>query len=366
MLFRSLPLAAALLALSFAAAAHADTPPAGSSVFEVVIEDQAGNDGIGVFGARTGPGHPSGAGDEVLSLRGSGDAFASFLTVRSFTTGTDYVQTAAGPASANPVVLLEPYAAVESAPGGYRVTYDISSASPSAEALEITAEVSVSAEGASSAIRLSSTVTNNNTFPVSIGVRYLLDIATEGDDGPTVHTTGGDVSAESTIGTPPSVQAGTGSGATIFSTDAPPGQVTLAGWRRAFESAFAFAPDGSDVSSIGTENDTALLYYFGPTEADAITLPPGGSASFLVQAAQAQPSPTPTTTPGSTGTPTGPTASRSPVSASASPTTGPSALPPTGGFLGLDGNALAVLPLAVVLLGSASTFALVRVRKRRQ
>jgi len=334
--------------------ARADTPPAGTDVFEVIVEDQAGADGRGVFGAMTGPAHPLNEGIEVLSLRGSDDAFSSFISVRSYTTGTDYVQTSAAPASNNPVVGLDQYATVSSITGGYRTVYDIPVSSPSAESLELTVAVSVADSGE---FNIAASVTNRNTFPIVAGVRFLLDIATVSDDGPapTIGGAGGG-SVEATI-EPPTAELSVPPEALVITAASTPDSVVLAHWNRAFESAFDFAPDGSDVTSPGGLNDSALLYYFGATEAQGLPIAAGGTVTAgLVLAPPAQeatptPEPTPTAQP-STTVPA--TASPQPSTPMATP--GPGALPSTGGWLetnpGGVGLVLAGVAVAMAIIAA--------------
>jgi hypothetical protein len=336
------------------AAVRADTPPAGNDIFSVIIEDQAGADGQGVFGAITGPAHPLGEGVEVLSLRGSDDAFSSYISVRSYTTGTDYVQTAAGPASNNSVVGLNQYASVSPITGGYRTIYDIPPSSPAAESLELTVDVIVADGGT---INVAATLTNRNTYPIVGGLRFLLDIATIDDDGPAPSVGGVGVESLESVLEPPGAEVDVPPDAVVITASPSPDSVVLAHWNRAFESAFAFAPDASDVTSPGSLNDSALLYYFGATEAQGLAIAPGGTVTAemsLAPPAQ-EVTPTPTSAPATATEPPSPgPATSSQQSASSTATPGPGALPSTGGFLGMDSGGVGLLVLAGVSVAAAT------------
>jgi hypothetical protein len=369
---------------------RADTPLTGSNAYQVIVEDQAGSDGLGTFGAITGPDHPLGDSVDVLSTHGGIDAYSSYLTVRSYTTGTDYVQTSSAPASGNLVIPLEPYGSVFPVAGGYRAFYDVPASSTAGESLAIASDVTVTGDGLDSVIVLTATITNRNAFPAAIGVRYLLDVSQSGDDGPSVSVEGSTFSNESDIApvaspvivSPPTIGA---SFATPSGT-AEPDAVVFAHWNRAFESAFDFTPDGSDVASAGGLNDSALLYYFGHTSVRALTLGSNESATFSVSIGQlpaencsngidddldgladaadsdcASPTPAPSTTNPSPSVPT----PSPPGGATPSPTTGPASLPNAGGgLLGVPaaGFTAAVVAGIVLLAVSAATL---RTTRRR-
>jgi hypothetical protein len=111
-----------LAATAFAvySTASGDSPSAGNDYYRVSVEDRTGKDGVGVFTIGTGPAHPEGDGQEILFAEDApGDAATSYITVRSYTTGTDYVQTRRGPGSGNPVAGLDAFGSVEPLPGGY-------------------------------------------------------------------------------------------------------------------------------------------------------------------------------------------------------------------------------------------------------
>jgi len=368
---RSVTLTAALIATSLVATtASADSPPRGDGDFRVLVEDQSEADGLGVFGAT------DDSGQDVLGTRDGGtNAFSSYVTVRSYTSGADYVQTSRQPVSGFATVSLDPYGSVLPVDGGWRAFYQVPATSPGAELLTIESDV-VSSAAAGGGLVLTTSVINRNDFPIAIGIRYLLDISAGDDDGPIVSANGTASPLERDISPSASVAFAPSSGGDALDLtspsrtgDAAPDAIRVAHWSRAFDSAFDLDPDGVDVSSAGGLNDSALLYYFGAGETTAIPLAPGETASVSVQISASgdvqTPSPTPvapTPSPDATAT----------VSASttAAPTpTSPAgrALPNTGGaFSDLDGGAgLIALAGVALVLASTALFAW-QIRARRQ
>src|SRR3989337_197462 len=103
---------AILALLSSGSAARADTAAAGNALYKVYMEDALAADGIGTYTAATGPSHPVGEDENVLYSGDSGDAWSSYITVPSYTTSPDYVQTTDGPSSSFAVVNMDDYATV--------------------------------------------------------------------------------------------------------------------------------------------------------------------------------------------------------------------------------------------------------------
>ncbi len=320
-----------------AGSASADSPAAGNSIFRVVIEDSASADGLGAFSVLTGPGHPSGAGHSVLFAgAGNDDAGSSYLTVRSYTTGTDYVQTTSGVASAHLVSSLNLYGVVASIGAtGYRTTYALPGSGNAPDALGIVSEIEITGASATdSAVTLQTTVTNNGTVPLALGVRYLLDFANGGDDGPAWRETGTQPQViEGARGVKPGVMtlAPTSPDAApvpIAVAPSNPSTAIFASWTHAFPFAFDYTPASRDVAGPCGLNDSALLTYAGANQASAIILAPGESSSVSVtltigdgtsfeaddESSCATPVPTPTPAPGqSTPAPGQPTPALQPI-----------------------------------------------------
>lgn len=382
-----IPLLIALLALlTVVAPVSADTPPTGGTVYQVIVEDAATADGKGVFGVVTGPDHPLGEGVDVLSVRDGPDAFSSYLTIRSYTTGTDYVQASAPPASGNLVLPLETYASVIPISGGYRAFYDVPASTTAGESLAITSDVTATGDGPDATVLLSITIANRNAFPVEIGARYLLDISHDGDDGP-VASQGGVSHGEEAALAPPETPVVFGNGEYIdYGAPHVPSAVTFAHWNRAFESAFDLAPDGSDITSAGGLDDSALLYYFGGTQSAAVALAPNESVTFSLAVGQTAPedcangidddrdgqadgqdpdcaAATPTQDPASPSVSPAPSGPATPT-----PTLGPAGLPAAGGgILGVPASGFAILGgLLLLAAGSAALMVARRTHERRR
>jgi len=365
---------------------------AGNEVYRVEVEQTAGRQGLGTFAVSTGPAHPDGAGRAILFGGSAATRFTSGLTVRSYSTGTDYVQAAGTHASGNLTVALDTHGGAEPLGGtGYAARYSVETAAGAPESLDIESTVRVlGTTPADSSVEFTTTITNRNAFAVEIGVRYLLDVAAGDDDGPALAGPGQPLlRAEQDVGASAGRQGLQGSEATApaFYAQAggvpQPDRAVFAYWDTASETAFDYTAGDLDVATEGGLNDSALLYYFGASQATALPLAPGESLTVtialtgtaapevctngldddldgLIDAADpdCQPSPTPTPAP---VTPTSPaTAVASATAApSGSPTptasAAPGGLPRTGGSGGhaTRDSALAVTAAALVVVATA-------------
>ncbi len=291
---RLLGLAASILvlgALFSDDAASGDVPGLGNDIYRVLIEDEPGGDGTGTFSIETGPGHPAGGGANILFPGdNAGNLNGSYVTVRSYTTGSDYVQTRGAPSSGNIVIELDELASVSPIGNrGYRTTYDVQRP----EKLRIVSEIEVvGTTFDKSRIELRTKVTNLDSVPLLVAVRYLLDLSVGGDDGPAFsRSVGGKLNvAEATYprgfgvvriesnnsdGTNPrlfgTATSDAGAGARR------PDLLQFAYWPDAFGAAFDYTTRPRDIASTGGLDDSSLLYYFGSIEAHAIRLAPTDS-----------------------------------------------------------------------------------------
>jgi len=275
------------------------TQSAGNGIYTVYVED-SGNTGL--YTATTGPSHPAGNGLNVFY--GDGDPGTTFNTIRSYTSGTDYVQRS-GVSSGNTVVELFPFGSVSPIGStGYRTTYNITSP----DALTIIQDVNVNGTTFdNSSVSVTTTVQNNGAGPVQIGIRYLWDYEIGDDDGPTfqaITPNGPVLLTEAEFDPPGFVQYrivdndnnpnpptffifGTATGpSSLVPMPTVPGRLQYASWEDSVDTAFDYAVDPSlDIASesLGVD-DSAVLYYFGPTRQSAITIPAGGSASVTALA----------------------------------------------------------------------------------
>jgi hypothetical protein len=397
-------LAGAFLLAVTTGSAGADEPPRGNEWFQVVVEDPpadplipdpARDDGIGVFGAVTGPAHPRGEGEDIIASDGGTDAYSSFITVRSYSTGSDYVQPSDLPASGNLVIPMAASGPGREIDGGYDARYEVPLDGPTAEALSVRTAIAVEGVGVASAIRISGSVTNNTPHPVDIGARILLDVALAEDDGPVLIAGGTTYTREATIVNPsgPLRLASSEGSADIalVAGEGNPDRVDFAHWSRANETAFDYAGDGEDITSPGGLDDSAVLVYFGASPETATNLEQGETFSFAVLLTEtltevcdngsdddgdtlgdsadpdcvsstatltAAPSASPTVSiapqPSSTGA--GPTASATPP--------GPAGFPTTGGPLGIDGTTFWLLVGAGAVIAATGGAAVVAARRR--
>lgn len=341
MKFRPLAIALASLPVLLAGRAHAAPAMAGNSVFQVGVESQPGSAGVGVFSISTGPAHPSGSGRDVLYGSPAGEQPpTSYLTVRSYTTGTDYVQ-AASASSGNRVFPLDSFGAVTPIAGnGFETSYDLTAPGAAPEALQIRAHIEVSGQDIEdSQVKLSAAVTNAGAFPVSIGFRYLLDFSLAGDDGPQLDIPGaGDTRLrEETLTPAPSAAVITGNGPggeemsmTTRPVDGPAADsLAFASWPHAAPFAFDYTTADRDIAGRCGLNDSALIYYFGSAETTAFQLDPGQTARVALALSATQEPPQSQVGPASCQTaPTPqPTGAPTPMPATASPAPSVSAGP---------------------------------------
>jgi hypothetical protein len=116
---------------------------------------------------------------------------------------------------------------------------------------------------------------------VDIGIRYLLDVAPGGDDGPLLASgqAPAGIGTEATLNPVPlfpTVRANDRGNDLSFVVigDGPTPVLKYASWPDAFDSAFDYTTSSRDIASEGGLNDSALLYYFGGSTETAITLAP--------------------------------------------------------------------------------------------
>jgi hypothetical protein len=346
-------LATALLTLFLSApVTSGESPLAGNAVYQVAVEDGAGGDGVGGYTILTGPEHPAGDGQPVLFGGTSGqDAGSSLITVRSYTTGTDYTQSTSRPGSANLVASLDELGFTEPlGNSGYNTTYDLASAPNLPDDLTVVSTAEVTGSGVQgSAVEIKTSLSNTGDVPLLLGVRYLLDFAPSGDDGPTLELAGSGNAAGSEASLTPAPQRVTVSPSDPDPTDVrvdvtAPGRAAdllkYVSWPHAFPFSFDYTPAGRDVAGESGINDSAVLLYFGATQQAAIAVMPGETVDVLVRVSEpvapvATPTPTPspppvTPPPGATPPSASPTAPGA-ASPADEPVIIPEELPRTGG-----------------------------------
>lgn len=160
------------------------TLTAGNAFYKVHVEDVPGF-GVGLYTITTGPAHPAGSGLNVLF--GGGSPGTTFNTIRSYTSGTDYVQDTQNKSSVNTVVSLDPFGtATPIGTTGFRTTYMLPGPPTTPDALTIISDVKVNGTTfEDSTIEVTTDVINDGNSSVTIGIRYLWDFQIGDDDGPT-------------------------------------------------------------------------------------------------------------------------------------------------------------------------------------
>jgi len=339
----------------------------GNDFYRVAVENAPGGVGLGVYTITTGPLHPivGSLGSQNI-LFGGGVPGTSFTTIRSYTSGADYVQrnglTLGGLA---PLTLpLEGFVSPgEEAivvgnplnPSGFSTVYRPGGVAIAPDNLVI--RQTTSAVGASfndSAVLLKTEITNNGAAPVQIGVRYLWDLQIgadddgpsfkmKGPDGPPVATDAtffnpGFTSFEITddndpaacfgVGNTPfpffAVQGSVTGPATLMPT--PPTRLSYVSWPDSSGLAGKFggvipAISAFDVPSLGVDvstclisvDDTGVAYWWGDKPSNALAIAPGATVAvtayiyaYLPGVPPAFPPPPP---PGMEGPPGDPTCS---------------------------------------------------------
>jgi len=293
---------------------------AGNAIYRVHVQNNPLL-GTGLYTFTTGPEHPAGPGQNILF--GDGVPTTSFNTIRSYTSDQDYV----------PVGLLALIPGTRSislsgtvAPiglTGFRTTYRLTD---QPDELTIISEINVNGtQFEDSFIEVATTVINNGSAPVAIGIRYLWDFKIAEDDGPTFQERNPDGAVrrtEASFPAPPAEQYqiqdndinpgpptfsvfGTISGPKAMKP-ARPDVLQFACWTDAVRTPFGYRVEPTrDITTDGVPcqqegvrgGDSAVLYFFGSTRETALIIPPGG-----MQKVSASLGSTPSTGPTPTGT----------------------------------------------------------------
>lgn len=270
--------------------------------YRVHVEEDSGW-GRGQYTATTGSRHPAGAGLNVLF--GSGSPGTSFNTIRSYTSGTDYIQDD-GKSSAFNTTWLDPYAVVTPiGTTGYRTTYTLPGQPSTPDRMTIVSDVNVNGDTfENSSIEVATSIINTGPTTLSVGVRYLWDYQIGRDDGPTFQALSPDASTRTREAefqpptfldyrildndvneSPPTFSVlGSATGPdTVVPLPTTPGRLQYTCWPSSVGTAFEYTVDpDQDVATPGSGcggsgGDSAVLYYFGHNAANAIVIPPGAT-----------------------------------------------------------------------------------------
>jgi hypothetical protein len=283
------------------------TVTAGNTIYQVHVQDLPA-EGVGLYTITTGSAHPAGQGLNVLY--GAGNPGTTFNTIRSYSSGTDYVQRS-DRTSLNAVMFLDPFGTVTPiGTTGVRTTYTLPGPPTTPDALTIISDVNVRGMTVSnSTVEVTTSVTNNATSSVAIGIRYLWDVQIGSDDGPTFQRINpdGSVLVTEAAFTPPAFASykvqdndtnlssptffvfGTATGpSALVPAPTVPDLLQYVCWPNAFATAFEYSVNpqlnvGANGScSSGRGGDSAVLYFFGHDQGHAVNIGPG--ATFAVSA----------------------------------------------------------------------------------
>lgn len=292
-----------------AAAAVGGIDQAGNDFYQVFVLSVAAR-GIGQYTVTTGPQHPvtlsTGAAQNVLF--GDGGPGTTYNSIFSYTTHTTYVASSDATPGAGLVVLdpTVPGITATNTPigtTGIRTTYTLAGPPQTPDKLTIVQDVNTHGSTFETAsVEVTTTITNNGSAPVALGLRYLWDTQIGHDDGPTFQQLSPDAPVlltEKSFVSPSfgfyRIQDNNGNTPTplfsVFGTvtqptsltppPTPPDLLENVAWTLAVDSPFVYVTDQTrDVSSPDGFDDNAILYYWGPTQATAVTLAAGAARTF--------------------------------------------------------------------------------------
>ena len=279
------------------AAAGKYTTDVDNGIYSVSVQDATWQYGEGTYTIATGSGHPVLV-KNVLYGGVDHDPGSTYLTVRVYDTGREYVSTTSGPAPS-------PGYTVVALDGCYPDTTlsgnEIHTTWTTWEGLLINQTIAV--EGltpADSRVRVTTCITNNNnTSDLSVGVRYVWDLMIGDEDGSWFAERHPDTDWIDTEceWVPPGFRnyaATNDPNSSIFIVwgnltgyDAlvppatTPHRLQFVAWGSSgdgvFDHAFDYTPAGQTLA--GSGSDSAIAYYWGDDETNAMTLSPGESVS---------------------------------------------------------------------------------------
>lgn len=262
---------------------------AGNGFYNIHVQSSGGN--MGQYTITTGPQHPVGDGLNVLF--GGGVPDTSYNTIHSYTTLTDYGQDGS-------TQLIGQYGTITAlGTVGFRTTYTLPGPPTTPDALTIIQDTKVNGTTFSnSSVEVTTTIINNGSTSVQLGVRYLWDVRVGADDGPTfqqLNPSGPVRVAEAEFANPqftayriedndvnptsPTFNIlGTVNGpATIIPTPTKPTLLQYAGWGGSAGTPFNYTIQTNTIAVTGDINNSAVLYYWGDNLANALLVPAGNS-----------------------------------------------------------------------------------------
>ena len=269
-----------------------DTMTIDNGIYCVSVQGVPGYPGEGTYTVATSTGHP--VPDKNVFYGGvDQDPCSTYLTVKVYDTGKEYVSTTTGPtpSSGCAVVSLDTCSPVTTQNGNH-----IHTTWTTPKNLLINQTIAV--EGLTlgdSIVRVTTNITNNNnTATQQVGIRYMWDLMIDDKDGswfigqfhdanwidtecewysPTFCRYNTTNDPNSPILTIVGTLKPTGA---LSPQPTAPDMLQFAAWSGVFDCAFDYTI-GQTLAKPG--NDSAIVYYWGNDEANAMTLNPGESVS---------------------------------------------------------------------------------------
>ena len=280
-----------------AAAAVKYTTDIDNGIYSVSVQDVIGRYGEGTYTIATGSGHLVPV-KNVLYGGVDHDPGSTYLTVRVYNTSREYVSTTTGPtqSSGYTVVALD-----DCSPDTVLSGNAIHTTWTTGEGLLINQTIAVTGSTpADSRVRVTTRITNNNdTSDLSVGVRYVWDLTIGDEDGSWFakrHPDGNWTDTEcewypprfrnyAATNDPNSSTLVVWGNLTGYDALVPPAttpyRLQFAAWGSSgdgvFDHAFDYTPTGQTLA--GSGSDSAIAYYWGDDETNAITLSPGETVS---------------------------------------------------------------------------------------
>jgi hypothetical protein len=265
----------------------------GNGIYRVRMRTPPGNTDVGTSSITSGPDHPAGAGQTFMDY--------SYNTYHSYTSNTNYVQDS----DASSGVLLDPYVTAVTPIGttGVTVTYTLPGPPDTPDGFIFHHTVIVHGTTfADTRIEVTNTLINGAN-PLLLGIRYFFGSWIANDFGPAfqaINPTGPILLEETEFIAPtfeyfklfdnipgdyPYSIFQTVSGPNYLSPlPSPPTKLQLANWDSSVTVPFLYTIPSPPQS---TDDEGAIIYYWGDTEDNAFDLPPDGrvtvSASFFSQ-----------------------------------------------------------------------------------
>ncbi len=279
------------------AAAVKYTTDIDNGVYSVSVQDVIGRYGEGTYTIATGSGHPVPV-KNVLYGGVDHDPGSTYLTVRVYNTSREYVSTTTGPAPSPGYTMVS---LDDCFPDTTLSGNEIHTTWTTWEGLSINQTIAVEeSPPADSMVRVTTRITNNNDTPdLSVGVRYVWDLMIGDGDGswfaeirpdrdwiytecewvpPVFRNYAATNDPNSSIFI---VRGNLTGDDALVPPATTPHRLQFVAWGSSgdgvFDHAFDYTPAGQTLA--GSGSDSAIAYYWGDDETNAITLSPGESVS---------------------------------------------------------------------------------------